>query len=216
MTAPRFAAVLSLCLAFGDVAAADEVVVADGDGDLHVVGDEHAAGDHEEHAEGLPVQADADLALWSGIVFLLFLAALWFLAWKPVSAGLDKREDRIRADINAAEKNRMETERLMAQHRAEMGNAQEQVKEILAEARRDADVARQNILADAQAAAKTERERATHEIERAKEQALAELFDTYNDRVAQATESVLGRGLTPEDQQRLISEAVADFRGSKA
>ena len=189
--------------------------------DIHDAGIAHAgeglvAGEHAAHAEGLPVQPHVDLALWSGIVFLLFLAALTYLAWKPVTKGLDAREGRIRADINAAEKNRLDTERLMAQHRGEMANAQEQVKEMLAEARRDADVARQNILADAQAAARAERARAASEIERAKEQALAELFDTYNDRVAAATASVLGRGLSSEDQSRLIDEAVADFRGSKA
>ena len=224
MTAARFAAppVLLFCLALGGPAAADTVDVLPGDGEVNVPvadgdhHDDHAAGAHEEHPEGLPVQANPDLALWSGIVFLLFLAALWFLAWKPVGEGLNKREDRIRNDLAAAERHRVESERHMARHAAEMANAQEQVKEILAEARRDAEVAKSNILAEAQTAAKTERDRALHDIERAKEQALADLFDTYNDRVAAATESVLRRGLTAEDQSRLIDEAVSEFRGAKA
>ena len=170
----------------------------------------------EPHEEGLPVDARADLALWSGIVFLLFVAVLTAMAWKPAAAGLDRREDRIRGDLAAAERHRVESEQLMSRHSAEMAKAQEQVKEILAEARRDADVAKANILAEAQSAAADERKRAVHDIERAKDQALADLFDTYNDRVAAATESVLRRGLTAEDQKRLIDEAVADFRGSKA
>ena len=158
----------------------------------------------------------ADLALWSGIVFLLFLGTLTLLAWKPATKGLDAREDRIRGDLAAAERHRLDSERLMKQHSAEMAKAQDSVKEILAEARRDAEVAKANILAEADAAAKAREHRAVTEIARAKDQALAELFDTYNDRVAAATETVLGRGLTDADQRRLIDEAVADFRGSKA
>ena len=111
-------------------------------------------------------------------MFLLFLAALTYLAWKPVSTGLDRREERIRNDLAAAEKHRVESERLMSQHSAEMAKAQEQVKEILAEARRDAEVAKQNILTEAQSAAKTERDRSLHDIEQAKDQAMAELFDS--------------------------------------
>ena len=168
------------------------------------------------HEEGLPVTPRADLALWSGIVFLLFLGTLTLLAWKPATKGLDAREDRIRGDLAAAERHRLDSERLMKQHSAEMAKAQDSVKEILAEARRDAEVAKSNILAEADAAAKAREHRAVTEIARAKDQALAELFDTYNDRVAAATETVLGRGLTDADQRRLIDEAVADFRGSKA
>ena len=202
-----------LALAAGGPAFADVEIE---EGAAGVV-DDHASEHHDAaHADGLPAAPDADLAVWTGIVFLLFLSALWFLAWKPVTAGLDKREDRIRNDLAAAERHRVESEQHMARHAAEMANAQEQVKEILAEARRDAEVAKSNILAEAQSAAKTERDRALHDIERAKEQALADLFDTYNDRVAAATESVLRRGLTAEDQSRLIDESVAEFRGARA
>ena len=178
-----------------------------------------AVGEHadEEHPEGLPVEPRADLALWSGFVFLLFVGVLTAMAWKPAAAGLDRREERIRSDLAAAEKHRVESERLMSQHSAEMSKAQDQVKEILAEARRDAEVAKANILAEAQSAAKTERERALHDIEQAKDQAMAELFAGFNDQLAAATEQVLGRdNLTDETQKRLIDQSIAGFRGSRA
>ena len=210
----RLLAAAAFCV-FAVPATAQETL---GEAEVFVAGDldgDHAAG-HEAHEEGLPVTPRADLALWSGIVFLLFLGTLTLLAWKPATKGLDAREDRIRGDLAAAERHRLDSERLMKQHSAEMAKAQDSVKEILAEARRDAEVAKANILAEADAAAKAREHRAVTEIARAKDQALAELFDTYNDRVAAATETVLGRGLTDADQRRLIDEAVADFRGSKA
>ena len=211
-----FTAALCLAACGAAPAAADDVL---GEAETFVAEDldgDHAAGDHADHPEGLPVEPRADLALWSGIVFLLFLGTLTVLAWKPATKGLDAREDRIRGDLAQAEKHRLESEALMKRHSAEMAKSQDQVKEILAEARRDAEVAKANILAEAQDAARIERKRATAEIERAKDQALAELADTYADRVTSATETVLGRGLSGDDQRRLIDEAVADFRGSKA
>ncbi|NNJ27404.1 ATP synthase F0 subunit B [Alienimonas chondri] len=214
MTAARFVLIpLALfALSFG----ASPAVAADVAEELHDAEHELHDAAHDDHPEGLPAGFDADLALVSGIVFLLFLAALTFLAWKPVSAGLNKREERIRSDLATAEKHRVESERLMSQHSAEMAKAQDQVKEILAEARRDAEVARQNILADAQASAKTERDRALHDIEQAKDQAMAELFAGFNDQLAAATEQVLGRTLTDETQQKLIDQSIAEFRGSRA
>lgn len=178
----------------------------------------HAAGTHdaEAHPEGLPVDPHYDLLVATALIFLLFLGVLTFMAWKPAAAGLDRREERIRGDLAAAEKHRVESERLMAQHSAEMAKAQDQVKEILAEARRDAEVAKANILADAQAASKAERERAVHDIAQAKDQALAELFDSFNDQVAAAAEQVLGKSLTDETQQKLIDQSISEFRGSRA
>ena len=218
MTAARSALlplVLFAGLAGSAPAVADEVAKR-ADGELVVVDGEHGEAHAEEHEDGLPANPSPDLALWTGIVFLLFLAALWFLAWKPVTSGLDKREERIRGDLAAAEKHRVESERLMSQHSAEMANAQEQVKEILAEARRDAEVAAQNVREKAQAEIRAERDRTLHDIEQAKAQAQAELFETFNDQLAAATEQVLGRNLTDETQQRLIDQSIAEFRGSRA
>ena len=156
-----------------------------------------------------PLTLSGDLALWSGIVFLLFLLVLWKLAWKPLAAGLDARERRIRDDIGAAEQARLKAERMLSEHAAKLDRVQDEVKAILAEARRDADVARQNIVADAQAEANATKNRAVAEIERVKDQALKELFDHMAARVADATEQVLGRGLTVADQDRLIDESLA-------
>ncbi len=219
--AVRLTACLALALFVGPAPAQDLLAEAerfeaedlDGASGAHA-GEPHAADGTPE--KGLPANPKADLAIWSGVVFLLFVAVLTFMAWKPAAAGLDRREARIRNDLAAAEQHRVESERLMSQHSAAMANAQEEVKAILAEARRDAEVARQNILADAQAAAKADRDRAVHDIEQAKDQAMAELFASFNDQLAAATEQVLGKSLTDETQQRLIDRSIEEFRGSRA
>lgn len=163
-----------------------------------------------EHAAD-PLALSANLSFWSAIVFLLFLVVLTKLAWKPLTAGLDARERRIHDDIGAAEQARLKAEQMLADHAAKLDRVQDEVKAILAESRRDAEVARQNIVATANAEADASKKRAISEIERARDQALKELFDTMATGVADATEHVLGRGLTGVDQKQLIDEALARF-----
>src|SRR5690606_37077254 len=112
-----------------------------------------AEAEGDAHAASNPLGWQADLSLWSLIVFLLSLAVLTKLAWKPLTSGLDARERRIRDDIAAAETARIKAEQLLAEHSAKLDRVQDEVKAILAEARRDAEVARQNIISSAQSEA---------------------------------------------------------------
>ena len=83
--------------------------------------------------EGVPMSFKTDLAIWSLVVFLLFVFVLKKFAWGPLSAGLDAREQRIREDIASAESARERAEAMLADHEAKLAGVQEEVKEILAE-----------------------------------------------------------------------------------
>tara|TARA_B100000029_G_scaffold292257_1_gene285800 strand:- start:119 stop:709 length:591 start_codon:yes stop_codon:yes gene_type:complete len=168
----------------------------------------HAAGD--AHAEGVPLNFKTDLAIWSLVVFVLFVFVLKKFAWAPLAAGLDAREQRIRGDLEGAERAREEAAKMLAEHEEKLAGVQEEVKEILAEARRDAEHTKNEIMASAQAEAEATRDRALGDIERARDQALKDLFDQVATQVASATEHVLGRALDASDQQRLIEEAMAE------
>jgi F-type H+-transporting ATPase subunit b len=165
----------------------------------------------EAAEEGVPLSFKTDLAIWSLVVFVLFVFVLKKIAWGPLSAGLDAREQRIREDIAGAESARERAEAMLADHEAKLAGVQEEVKEILAEARGDAEHTKNEIMAAAQSEAEATRDRAIGEIERARDQALKELFDQVSTQVAAATEHVLGRSLDAADQQRLIGEALAEM-----
>ncbi len=75
----------------------------------------------------------------------------------------------------------------------------------------DAEHAKQEIVSEAQKEAENAKQRALHEIGRARDAALKDLFDVMASEVAHATEHVLGRSVTGADQDRLIDEALAQF-----
>ena len=168
----------------------------------------------EEHREtGVPIDLKKDLALWSLVVFLIFLFVLKKTAWSPLIAGLDKREAGIRAAIAEAEEGRRKSQVALAEYEEKLHGAEQTVAEMVAEAKRDAERTSQDIVAKAQADVQSMRDRAKEDIQRARDAALAEVFSTVNGQVALATEHVLGRALNDSDQERLIEEALAGISG---
>lgn len=167
---------------------------------------------HETHAPPPgPIDWNTDLALFSLIVFGLFVVILKVFAWKPLSAALDAREARIKNDIAHAEEARVKAEKMLVEYQAKLAAAQDEILKTLAEARRDAEHTRQDILAQTEKEVTASKDRALQEIQRTKDQALSELFDHMAGTVANATERVLGRALTDADQDRLIGDALAEF-----
>jgi F-type H+-transporting ATPase subunit b len=165
----------------------------------------------ELHEEGVPIKFKKDLALWSGITFLIFLFLLGRFAWKPLVAALDAREGQIRGDISAAESARLKAEQMLAEHSKRMAQVQDEIREALAQGRRDAESLKQEIVGQAQKEAVAAKDRAVQEISRARDSALKDLFDVMATEVAHATQHVLGRSVNSSDQDRLIDEALAQF-----
>lgn len=175
-------------------------------GDAAKTGEPHP----EKHETGLPVSWDNQLVLFSVITFGLFLFVLKKVAWGPIVEGLDNREAKYRTMVEDAEADRDKALALLSQYEAKLKTAQAKVDEIIAEARRDAERTRTDILAVAQKEAETTLDRALTEIDRAKDQALAALFVHVRKNVVTATEKILVRSMTGDDQQRLVDEALAE------
>lgn len=201
--------VVSLFAPAGVATNAARAAPQDVNGPLEEAGGEEAAEEHAE--EGPPLSFDPDLATWSLIAFVIFAAILAKFAWKPLASGLNAREARIREDIAAAETLRRNAEQMLAEHQKRLDAVQDEVREIIAEARRDAEYTKQDIIETAQREAETTRQRAIADIGRARDGALKDLFETMTGQVADATEHVLGRSVTDQDQDRLIREALAGF-----
>ena len=179
----------------------------------------HGGAEGEKHPiEGLITmhKQDVDLAIFTLITFGLFLFVLKKMAWKPLIEGLEKREGKIQAALSDAENARIKAQKLLDDHQHKIDRVQDQVREILAEARRDAEVTKNDIITTAQREADASKNRALVEIQRAKDAALDELFDQMSGTVAKATQQVVGRSLTGADHERLIREALQEFSSRKA
>lgn len=183
----------------------------------HGHGDEHG---HDEHShvhvgaplgEPDPAELRSDLAIYTFLVFLVLFGVLWRFAWGPIVTGLEKREQGIAANIEEARRCRDEAKLLLQQYEAKLAEAQNEVREILDEARRDAEHTQQEILANARAEADRERKRSLNEIETATAQALKQLAERSTNLAVDLAGKIVRAQLNPEDHNRLINEAVNQF-----
>ncbi len=174
----------------------------------------HGATAHAEAEPGAPMDFVGDLAIWSLVTFVVYLIVLKKAAWGPLIQGLDQREAKMKQQIADAESARVKAEAMLAEHAKKLDKVQDEVKEILAEARRDAEHTKQDIVAVANKEAEATRKRAVEDIEHARDLAMKELFDFVSSNVIGATENVLGRALSDDDQKRLVQDALNQI-GSK-
>ncbi|MDB5387082.1 MAG: synthase subunit b [Planctomycetaceae bacterium] len=181
----------------------------------HDAGGDHGAA-HGKKNPYDPLEWKVDLALWTLVTFGIFVVILRIFAWGPLASALDTREAKIHGNLAHAEEARVKAEQLLADYQAKLAAAQDEVLKTLAEARRDAEHTRQDILAQTEKDVAALKDRAVLEIERTRDFALNELFAHMAGTVANATEKVLGRALSDSDQDRLVNEALVEFSRQQA
>jgi len=156
-----------------------------------------------------------DLAIWTAVVFLVLLLVLWKLAWRPLAAGLEKREQGIADQIAQAENNNQQARQLLAQYQQKLADSQDEVRGILEQARRDAEQLTRDMLETAKQEAKAEQRQAVRQIDAAAANALKELAAQGADLAVELAGKILNRKLDAADHASLIERAVADFAGER-
>lgn len=156
-----------------------------------------------------PSEWRAEKAIATLIVFCCLLAGLAATAWKPIREGLEKREKSIASNIANAEKASQEAMARLQQYEAKLKAAGAEAQQILTEARKDAEVAGQRLIATAQEEAARQRERAVAEIESAKAIALRELAEKSTDVAMTLASRIVGREVKAGDHQAMIQDMLA-------
>jgi F-type H+-transporting ATPase subunit b len=186
--------------------------------------DEQAA--HDDHAEHDPYELSHsnatpainqpqewryDMAIWTFVIFLLLLAILTKFAWGPIAAALERREETIARQIEEA---RLASERAAVQlkeYEARLAAATDEARQIVGGARKDAEIAKERILAEAQQAAQRERERAVADISIAKNQALQEIAQRSVHTAVALAGNILRREVKQDEHDLLIGQAIDEF-----
>jgi len=151
-------------------------------------------------------------ALWTIIAFVVLLVVLWKWAWKPILAALNARQEHIEKQISDAEQTRKEADHVLAEYRTKLENADSEGKGIIASHVNRAEQEAKEIIAGAKEKTESIKLKAEADIERARNEARAELFDQAGEMVLRLGQEILGRAISDEDNQRFIGEAVARLK----
>jgi F-type H+-transporting ATPase subunit b len=164
----------------------------------------------EESGGSFLVSPGLGLMIWTLVLFLFTMWVLSKVAFPKIQEALDKRAKTISESIEAAERQRKESDELLAEYRARLSEAREQADDIMARARKSAETAE----AEAAASGREKRdelvESANREIEAQTRRSLDEIRQTIADLTVVAAEKVTRKSLNPDDQKRLVEEALSE------
>jgi F-type H+-transporting ATPase subunit b len=169
------------------------------------------AAEHGEESGGsFLVSPGVGLMIWTLVLFGITMWVLSKVAFPKIQEALDKRAAVISESIEAAERQRKESDELLAEYRARLAEAREQADDIMARARKSAETAE----AEAATAGREKREElveaAKRDIEAETRRSLDQIRQEVADLTVLATERVTRKSLTPDDQKRLVEEALSE------
>ena len=171
---------------------------------------------HDDHDEPKVLSINVQEAIWNLVIFLLLLALLGKFVWPVIRDGLKAREHKLRSDLAAAENQRAEADRMIADHEARLAEARKEAQAIVAESRTAAQKAGAAERQKAEAELASLKESATRDIASAKEQALSEIYAQAAEMSTAIAGKILHREITPADQQQLIDQSLDQFKAKSA
>ena len=156
-----------------------------------------------------------DLALFTLFLFIAFVAILSYFAWKPIMSALDEREKSVTEKIDTAEANLAKMEGLKDEYAAKLAAAAEEASQMIAEAKKDAQAAKEKILAEANEEANKQRERALDDIQSAKDAAVRELAQKTVDSAVVLAGEMVRKEINTDVHKQLIQESIEKFSSVK-
>ncbi len=157
------------------------------------------------------ISPNVGLMIWTLILFGISLWVLAKVAFPRISEALDRRQKAIEDSIDAAERTRREADQLLAEYRERLADARRQADEIVDRARRTAEVHERDARAEAQARREQMMEQTRRDIEAETRRAIEQIRREVADLTILATEKVIRKTLSEQDQRRLVEDAVTEL-----
>ena len=161
------------------------------------------------------VQPDPGLYIWTIVIFLALLVIFNALAWKPLKATLQAREDSISKALQDARQAREELKQVQGESARILAAARAEAEAMFGRTREDVnryrDEMKQKAQQDAAALVKNAERQIELETARALQQIRAEAVDFS---VAIASK-ILQRNVSKEDNQRLIEDTFRQIESTR-
>ena len=150
------------------------------------------------------------LIFWSLVSFALLFFLLKRFAFPPILEVLEERENKIRSEIDDAEKLRHEAEELKADLGRELKNAHEKANTIIQMAGDESKKIQEKSIQETQAKVRQMQNDAEQEIQITRNKLLNEIRSYTAALTIASTEKVLKKSLNDEDKNRLIDESIEE------
>ena len=171
-----------------------------------LTGEEAEHGEDEAHNPILPETSELFYAI---VAFTILLIGMWKFAFPAVSQAMENRTNRIRKDLDDAERLKSEANTILDQYTAQLQDAKNEANRIIEEARQTADQLRRDLMARAEAEVAELRQRNADDINAAKDRTLADLRTQVAEIAIAAAERVVERNLDRDTNSALVENFIS-------
>lgn len=144
------------------------------------------------------------------VAFIVMIAVLRKYAYPRIAKVAEGRQKLIADQLAQAERRSREAEERLKQAEAKLVDARAQAQEVLAGAAKSGEQLREELKARGEEEAQRLVDKATREIEAARQQAVESVRSEVADLVVLVTEKVIGEALDARGHRRLIDQAIKE------
>ena len=165
----------------------------------------------EESAVGpdilIPKMAEFIPAL---IAFIIIWVILAKLVWPSVLEMMEKRQQKIQDDLDAAQRSKIEAAEEAKSYEAKILDAHHEADAIVAKAKKEAEEVRSAVLAKAQREAADIIAKARGAVDSERHKAMIELSSSVVDLSVEIASKIIGNDLSVEEQRKLAEKYLAE------
>lgn len=155
---------------------------------------------------------DHGTAIWTLVLFLGLWLVLGTMVWPKIVAALEARQAKIKGDIQDAQAANAAAQKTLADYQQKLSEAHAEARKLVDQARKDSESVRARLTSETDAELAKARQRATDEINQAKNGAVQELYAKSAVLAVAVAEKILARQISESDTGKLIEQTLAELQ----
>jgi F-type H+-transporting ATPase subunit b len=155
-----------------------------------------------------PLAPEPNEIIWGSLAFLVLLLAMWKWGVPAIKNMERAREERIRNDLESAERARVDAESEKRQWDEQLAGARGEAGRIIDESRQAAERVRQDLIARAEVEAREIRERAQADIANQRAQAMTQLRGEVAQLSIDLASRIVERNLDTDTNRQLVESFI--------
>lgn len=154
------------------------------------------------------LQLEPGMIIWTWATFIALMVLLYRVAWKPLIARIEERDNAIAEGLRKTEQAREEAEALMKEQKEKLAKTHEEVKAMLETSKKTAENTRADLVNQAKEEASKIIERGKADLERERVDAISKMKKDISSLVVQAASKLIGMNLDEKRHQELIDQSI--------
>ncbi|MCG2724706.1 MAG: F0F1 ATP synthase subunit B [Elusimicrobia bacterium] len=161
------------------------------------------------------IKPEFGLMFWTVSIFILLLILLSKFAWKPLIQAIEDRENNLRLEREAAQKDREEAEKIKNDLDEKLSELKKNIGLKLEEARKEGQKQRDKILSEARDNAQTLLENSRRELNAEKDKLAKQLKNDIAEISLKAAEKVLKKSVDAGINKKIVTDLISDIESGK-